>query len=248
MDNVCEACGWMAACLAMLSFGSFAAPIKSQIVVSLNVDPLVFQTYKTAMCFVTCWIVLLLGHPFSFSPWGIVSGLFWVPGGVGTIFAVKTAGMAVGVGVASSVIVLVSFTWGIFVFQENVRSRLGACFAVAMMIFGIIGMSNYSAPDYSLVDNTLSNMLQNEQQSIETSFHENSPQRGEENQAQSIAYDEMNEAVDNSLMEESVQGDRSSQLSSYLCYGVSMRSLGICAAIFNGLWGGSIMVPMHWSR
>lgn len=28
---------------------------------------------------------------------------------------------------------------------------------------------------------------------------------------------------------------------------VSKRTLGICAAVFNGTWGGSIMVPMQWA-
>lgn len=42
--------------------------------------------------------------------------MFWVPGGTATIYAVKNAGLAIGIGVGSSFIVLVSFTWGIFVF------------------------------------------------------------------------------------------------------------------------------------
>lgn len=28
---------------------------------------------------------------------------------------------------------------------------------------------------------------------------------------------------------------------------ISRRTLGICAAIFKGCWGGSIMAPMHWA-
>ena len=55
-----------------------------------------------------------------------MSGLFWVPGGVATVFAIKNAGLAIGIGVGSSFIVLVSFTWGIFIFEyvAYVRSRL----------------------------------------------------------------------------------------------------------------------------
>ena len=43
-----------------------------------DVDPLVFQTYKSLMCFTSSFVVLLLGIEFSFTPWGIVSGFFWV--------------------------------------------------------------------------------------------------------------------------------------------------------------------------
>lgn len=62
MGDSCEACGWAAAVLSMLAFGSFGAPIKSRAAKSVDVDPLVFQTYKTTMCFLTSWLVLLSGE------------------------------------------------------------------------------------------------------------------------------------------------------------------------------------------
>jgi hypothetical protein len=61
MDNVCDACGWVAAFGGMLAFGTFGVPIKSKVARSLDIDPLVFQTYKTTMCFLTSWLVLLYG-------------------------------------------------------------------------------------------------------------------------------------------------------------------------------------------
>ena len=65
MGDSCEACGWAAAVLSMLAFGSFGAPIKSDAAKSVNVDPLVFQSYKTFVCFATSWLVLLTGKPVS---------------------------------------------------------------------------------------------------------------------------------------------------------------------------------------
>jgi Transmembrane family, TMEM144 of transporters len=47
---------------------------------------------------------------------------------------------------ASSLIVLVSFTWGIFIFQEPIHSQFGASVAILSMILGLIGMSYYSSP------------------------------------------------------------------------------------------------------
>ena len=76
----CQACGWAAAFCATLAFGTFGVPIKSEAARSVDIDPLVFQSYKTFMGFATSWLVLLEGEEFVFSPWGIVSGLFWVPG------------------------------------------------------------------------------------------------------------------------------------------------------------------------
>ena len=80
-EGACEICGWMAAACSALAFGTFAVPIKSDVARSVNIDPLVFQSYKTMMCFITAWFILFVPnhHTFVFTPWGIVSGLFWVP-------------------------------------------------------------------------------------------------------------------------------------------------------------------------
>jgi hypothetical protein len=161
----CEACGWAAALLAALAFGSFGVPIKSHAAQSVRIDPLVFQSYKTAMCLLTCFPILFLvslfdnyqeagtdgksdssESLFTFTPWGIVSGLFWVPGGVATVYAVQSAGLAMGIGIGSSFIVLVSFVWGIFLFDEPIHSRDLAALAVLCMMAGLLGMSYYSAP------------------------------------------------------------------------------------------------------
>ena len=80
----------------MLAFGSHGVPIKGRAAKSVAIDPFVFQSYKTLVCFITCWFVLLLipsdeqvqprglvdrlWSSFEFTPWGILSGLFWVPG------------------------------------------------------------------------------------------------------------------------------------------------------------------------
>mmetsp|Transcript_25364 Transcript_25364/g.59383 ORF Transcript_25364/g.59383 Transcript_25364/m.59383 type:complete len:448 (-) Transcript_25364:1477-2820(-) len=146
-SSTCESCGWIAAFVAMLAFGTFGVPVKSKVAKELDIDPLVMQSYKTGMCFLTSWLFLLIrGEAVTFTPWGIVSAIFWVPSGVATIFAIKTAGLATAIGVGSSFIVLVSFTWGIFFFEEHVHSKVQACSAVACMLCGLAGMAYYSAP------------------------------------------------------------------------------------------------------
>ena len=45
-------------------------PIKS-VKAKIKVDPLVMQTYKSVICFLTCWLVIPLGEPFKFTSWGI---------------------------------------------------------------------------------------------------------------------------------------------------------------------------------
>ena len=42
-----------------------------------QVHPLVVQSYKTAVCFVTCWLTLLV-VPLRFTWWGTLGALIWV--------------------------------------------------------------------------------------------------------------------------------------------------------------------------
>ena len=145
--GVCgEACGWACALLSLFMFGSYSVPVKSRKLQSIPVDPLVFQTYRTLTAFAVSWTVLLLGVDFTFTPWGIVSGFCWVPGGISGIYAVRSAGLAVSQGVWSCVIVAVSMTWGVVVFSENVTSIGAACGAALLLMVGLVGMSYFSSP------------------------------------------------------------------------------------------------------
>lgn len=145
LDKCSETCGWIAGIIAAFSFGTFGVPIKD-VKSKMKVDPLVMQSYKSLLCFLTCWLVIPLGEPFKFTPWGIVSGMFWVPGATAGIYGIQNAGLAVSVGIWSSIIVISSFFWGILVFGEGVKSKLHAFEASVILILGLVGMSTYSAP------------------------------------------------------------------------------------------------------
>ena len=314
-----EAVGWMAALGAMLAFGSFGVPIKSDAANSVNVDPLVFQSYKSGVCFLTSWLILLKSDvPFSFTPWGIVSCLFWVPGGVATVFAIRNAGLAIAIGVGGSSIVLVSFAWGIFIFQEPIHSKWGASLAVAMMMAGLAGMSYYSSPttiaaavadnipddgagrsDLSRTDfvsmtsrdehggdeSQQERMVNDDNIATEeymerrlngknagdihatmrTEFSEslNSANSNEHNNdnGEELFQDEHDDAISinssNSAVLPQQQQHTMSQSTShhdplerlYVCgIPLTRRQLGISGALFNGIWGGSIMAPMKFAK
>ena len=51
--------GFAAALASTLFFGSFGVPIKSPAIVKAQVDPVVFQCYKTTACFCSSWLALL---------------------------------------------------------------------------------------------------------------------------------------------------------------------------------------------
>lgn len=252
----CDAYGWAAAVVSMMAFGSFGVPIKSEAARSVDIDPLVFQSYKTLLCFLTSWFILLLpGQTFSFTPWGIVSGVCWVPAGVATIYAVKAAGLAVGIGVGSSCIVLISFVWGIFVFDEHVTSKRIACVAIVFMMVGICGMAFVSSPEQNPMT-----FLEDDRHDTATPPNETVPYNSvEESQSRSSGYhgiqredlDSFSDDVDLDQLhqEPDTRIPPPPPFDGHVILGrqIPKRTLGIAAAVFCGIWGGSIMVPMHFA-
>jgi len=72
-----------------------------------------------------------------------VSATFWVPAGVAAVVSISNCGLAVGQGVWTSLIVVVSFVWGAFVFDENFRSLPMACGGALLIVIGAIGMTTF---------------------------------------------------------------------------------------------------------
>lgn len=269
MAELCEACGWTAALVSMVCFGSCGVPLKMKSAQSVDPDPLVYQTYMTIMCFLTSFLVLAVpGTEFVWTPWGIVSALFWVPGGVSTIYAIKKAGLAVAVGIGNSFIVLVSFTWGIFIFQEDVKSRLHACLAVVIMCYGIVGMSYFSSPPEEKQMDSLDEMQSDsgddcsdfdfdsdfDTESLVTVMTQDceslqsSPPKSDKNTDDADAVKEKSGTKKKRKPKPlEIDTSKQSQSKKKNSGGLSERTKGILAAIFQGVWGGSIMVPMHWA-
>lgn len=96
-SGVCdESCGWLAAAIAAIAYGTYGVPIRTT--KSINVHPFVLQSYKTLVIFIMGWSVLLLGVDLSYTPWGLLSGLLWTVGGTGGIYGIRKAGLAIAVG------------------------------------------------------------------------------------------------------------------------------------------------------
>ena len=74
IGSLCGAGGWIAAGIAAVCFGSYGVPIKATL--NVEVHPLVLQSYKSAILFLTCWFVVFAGEDIKFTPWGILSGTF----------------------------------------------------------------------------------------------------------------------------------------------------------------------------
>lgn len=147
LSSCSDECGWVAAIICVIAFGSFGVPIKTG--VKVEVHPVVMQTYKTAVLFATCWFVILLGEEVRWSNWGIISGIFWVPGATCGIYGIRNAGLAIAVGTWSSIMVVSSLIFGIIIFEEKVKSFAQTLGAFFVLFIGLIGMSRYAAPTAS---------------------------------------------------------------------------------------------------
>jgi len=234
--------GWFGAFLGMVGFGSFAVPIKGDAANSVDIDPLVMQSYKSLMCFLTSWLVVLLGQEVTFTWWGLVSGLFWVPGGTFNIFAIRNAGLALSQGIVASSIVMVSFVWGNMVFQEPAKSQLVSYGAVWLIMAGLYGMSYFSTAEILSAESSGNLSGQDDEDEEEEGLLATGLLR--ENSSASFG----NESSPPSLPLEITQKPVPRGRSILICGKTySRRNLGLMSALACGMWGGSCLVPMHYA-
>ena len=158
-----EITGLTAAVLAAIFFGSYGVPMKGEAATKVDVDPLVFQSYKAFTVFSTSAILILVNNTLAynahngnsefkvwsfsdFTPWAFVSASLWVPGGTAGVYAIRRTGLAISVGIWSCVIVILSFVWGVLIFHEKQRNGMsGAMRALAVLCVGLCGIAYFSS-------------------------------------------------------------------------------------------------------
>lgn len=142
-----------------------------------------------------------------------------VPGGTAGYFAVQTTGLALSQGIWSSIKVLVAFFWGILVFHEPVKSIAVTVVAILLLMAGLLGVSLHAS--------------RTQEEGGSTS-----------------------DSDDGSLLEPLIldsevgwTGSPRTHCTGAACSfsGVQRRHLGILGAVFDGAYGGSILVPMHFA-
>jgi glucose uptake protein GlcU len=141
-----EACGFIAAFIGALCYGTYGVPLKLTAKHGLDCHPLVLQTYKTAIFFVLSWNVLIFEPGVRWTPYGILGGLLWVVGGSCGCAAILYAGITTAVGTWASMMIIVNFFWGIMVFHEPVHSMTSTIGAFVCLILGLLGMTKFASP------------------------------------------------------------------------------------------------------
>lgn len=244
-----QTCGIIAALISCLFHGTFVCPMKSKAAISVNVDPLVFQTYKVCMCFILSWLVLLIGVEFVFTPWGLVSGLLWIPGGSAGIYAVRTNGIAISVGIWSCISVLTSTMWGFLAFGEKVKSDVFTIIGVIMLIIGVIGLSFSSAPDdTNEIDNADAKapLLERKDTSPTIDVNDDDVDIGWF-EPDAFSDGSFVTVLDDSSEEDAKDVEENKDYVTICGMEISRFYLGIFCAFLNGVNSGSVLVPMHYS-
>jgi Transmembrane family, TMEM144 of transporters len=272
-DSCTDACGWTAAVVALLAYGTYGVPIKETHKMP-NLNPLVFQSYKSVVMFTMAPAVAMLGVPLRFTPWGILSGLLWVLGGTCGVVAVRWAGMATAVGTWASVMIFVNFVWGILVFEEPVANIYDTSAAFVLLTIGLVGMSKNSAPTSShasrveLVEDhhhSSNSLLMNyssfgkadfeKQANTETeSLFSGCPAailgRSASMDAKAFSSYRSDDSSENGFYFDDVPAFNPETHVQLLSDGMVLRkrTAGILAAVFNGLMSGSSLIPLHYAE
>ncbi len=213
------------------------------------------------MCGITCWVVLLLGADFEFTPWGIVSGVLWVTGGVGGIYGIRNAGLAISVGTWSSVTVLISFAWGIFFFGEKVQSIVGTSIGVVFLLVGFVGMAYFSSAEeddrgeeFFLTEPLLQSIDEEaftscEDEACSSDEEPTDPEPAETNTEDTGASSIEIEAEEQQTRMARIPMEKKPEPSSIIFLGLECdkKLIGLLGAALDGVLGGSNLIPMKLS-
>jgi hypothetical protein len=245
LSQCSDGCGWVAGVVAALAYGSFGVPVRHT--KHIDVHPLVLQTFKSCTMFVLAWGVMLLDVRPAWTWWGLLSGLLWVLGGTGGIYAIRMAGLAIAVGTWASVMIAVNFAWGILVFQEPIHDIGGTLVAFLLLAAGLVGMSVFAAPSSAHTPRSDAVVLEMEDGSAASSV----PPLDEEEQ---LSYQNMDVAGPTALLatsgSTSSHHEDDSQEIAFEWRGraFTKREAGIAGAVANGLLTGSSLIPLHYAK
>eukprot|EP00494_Astrolonche_serrata_P030998 UN31267 len=122
--------------------GTYPVPIKSESIRQLNINPIIFQCYKTFWVFITgiCFLIprfLNVEDPvYVFNWWAVLSAACWIPSGLCTILSVQLIGVSMAIVLNTSSAALLSFLVFWLVVGEKLKKH------------DVSGHSIYFAPIY----------------------------------------------------------------------------------------------------
>jgi len=149
----------------------------------------------------------------------LLSGLLWVPAGISAVIAVRCLGVGIAQGVWGGLTLLVSFGWATIVFKEELISIPLSILAIFLVALGTLGMA---ISRFQFWITRFPFCCEKEYESLKSG------------------------ALDIQI---NITEKEAQQFSLDLgCCVLSQSTIGYSAAIFDGIWSGSIMVPLKLSN
>mmetsp|Transcript_10227 Transcript_10227/g.37645 ORF Transcript_10227/g.37645 Transcript_10227/m.37645 type:complete len:366 (-) Transcript_10227:898-1995(-) len=141
--------------LAALLNGSFAAVSKIPIVRRANVHPIVFNFYVSIGVLLGSYLSLIGLHDnkdfvdsdsdastaFAISVYGVLGGCLLELALVFSFLAIPLVGLSLAQGVWGGTAILVSFVWGLTVFDETIKIIPLAAVGLLLLIVGVLGIA-----------------------------------------------------------------------------------------------------------
>lgn len=130
--------GFFYALGAALAWGSYAVPFKK----SKSENLIQYQSLMASGILASGFIFsLLAGYSLSFNIFGLTSGFLWAIANSISLFAFANLGISKAVPIISSLVILSTFVWGAFVFNELSDGITMASVGIFAIIVGIIIIS-----------------------------------------------------------------------------------------------------------
>mmetsp|Transcript_9226 Transcript_9226/g.13894 ORF Transcript_9226/g.13894 Transcript_9226/m.13894 type:complete len:347 (+) Transcript_9226:44-1084(+) len=225
-----SALGYIAAGLSAVFNGSFTSPYKFESVAKYNLHPILFTQYVSIGVFLSSLLVIPFlylnkevvddddaGTVFSFSWLGVIAGLLLVVALGASFQAIKNIGVALSQGVFGGTAILVSYIWGVVVFQEGVSNIALSVIGVLLLIAGVVCIA---------CNKNLSDVVNKLRQGNDLATMPLNEESFSSNKTLSI------ELVGRRSSSDAPTGD---------------RLVGILWAVLVGFSGGSILAPSHYA-
>lgn len=133
--------GFLMAVAAALCWGSYLVPFKK----SRSQNLVLFQAIMALGILLSGLVVsLLFQFALTLNIWGLLSGVLWAIPNALSLIAVANLGIARATPIISSLVILVSFSWGALVFGEMSKGLSLGFLAIGFIILGVVMVASSS--------------------------------------------------------------------------------------------------------
>jgi len=139
-----SALGWIATFGAAMIFTFTTTPMKSPLLATLSIDPMLFAFFTLCGIFlvsIPLAVYLASVSAFVYKPFGILGAFDIFIINFFAVSAVGTLGVAVAPGIWAGIGMIIAFLLGTFAFNEEVRNRDFAAIALTLLAAGVYSVS-----------------------------------------------------------------------------------------------------------